>query len=116
MLRLPEKEKTFVSDDQFRAMYKACDAVHLPNLPNVPTTQYWQALLTFAYLTGWRISQIQSLLWDHVDLEEGTAFAPADITKGKRDERIPLHGAVIEHLRPLQASESHEVFPWASGK
>jgi integrase len=39
----------------------------------------------------------------------------SDSTKGKRDERIPLHGAVIGHLRPLQASETHEVFQCESG-
>ena len=116
MLRLPEKEKTFVNDEQFRDMYKACDSVHLPDLPNVSPAQYWRALLTFAYPTGWRISQIQSPVWSHIDLVDGSAFAPADTTKGNRDERVPLHGAVIEHLKPLQASETHEVFPWTAGK
>jgi len=43
-------------------------------------------------------------------------FASPDTTKGKSDERIPLHGAVVEHLKPLQASEIHEVFPWTSDK
>ncbi len=116
MLRLQEKEKTFVDDEQFRSMYNACEVARSPNIPNVSPIQYWRALLTFAYLTGWRISQILSLTWDNIDLEGGTAFAPADTTKGKRDERIPLHGAVIEHLRPLLASETHEVFQWKSGK
>ena len=70
MLRIPEKEKTFVNDEQFRAMYKACDVAHSPNIPNVSPEQYWRALLTFAYLTGWRISQILSLTWDNLDFKK----------------------------------------------
>jgi len=33
-------------------------------------------------------------------------------TKGKRDERIPLHPLVVEHLDRLKGSFDSHVFPW----
>ena len=37
---------------------------------------------------------------------------PADANKGRREQLIPLHPLVIQHLKPLTASFSPFVFPW----
>ncbi|GAB4159918.1 MAG: hypothetical protein Tsb009_37230 [Planctomycetaceae bacterium] len=63
-------------------------------------------------MTGWRIGQILSLKWEDVDLDEGTAVSLAEDNKGKRDIRIPLHPAIVGHLKNLKSSFNSHVFPW----
>ncbi|MDZ4688496.1 MAG: tyrosine-type recombinase/integrase [Planctomycetaceae bacterium] len=107
--RLP----TFIAPDQFSAVYHACKAAQYPtNLPNTKAEDWWQALLVFAYLTGWRIGQILALRWEDVDLEAATALSRADDNKGRRDVRIPLHPIVIQHLQKLRSTFALTVFPW----
>jgi integrase len=76
-----------------------------------PPAEWWRALLMTAYLTGWRIGQLLALRWQDVDLDEGTAVTRAEDNKGKRDQKIPMHPVVVEHLRRL-VSFSPVVFPW----
>src|SRR5262249_17497384 len=63
------------------------------------------------YMTGWRISSLMALRWEHVDLEAGTALSRGEDNKGKRDQLIALAPVVIEHLRRLPTF-SPVVFPW----
>ncbi len=65
-----------------------------------------------AYMTGWRINQLRSLLWGDVDLENETALSRADDNKGRRDVQIPLHPAIVDHLRKVEGSFDRYVFPW----
>ncbi len=63
-------------------------------------------------MTGWRIGQILERRWQDIDLEAGTALSLAEHNKGRRDERIPLHPAIVEHLHQLEGSFASHVFPW----
>jgi len=114
-LKLSKKLPTFIPPEHFAAIYGACTAAKAPKkIPNVDPADWWRALLTTASMTGWRIGQILSLKWADVDLDKGEAITMAESVgnKGKRDERIPLHPVVVEHLRRLEGSFDERVFPW----
>ena len=64
-----------------------------------------------AYMTGWRIGSLMALRREDVDLEAGFAVSRAADNKGKRDQRVPLHPLVVEHLRKI-VSFSPLVFSW----
>ena len=50
-----------------------------------------------------------------VDLDTGYALSRAADNKGKRDQRIPLHPLVVEHLRKLPSFATMMV-PWAHSR
>ncbi len=51
--------------------------------------------------TGMRRDEMLTLSWDDVHLDEGYLRLRHNQTKGRRDERIPLHPVVVEHLRSI---------------
>lgn len=57
-------------------------------------------IATFAYLTGWRMSEILSLQWRHVDLQAGTVRLDPGTTKN-RDGRLFPFGDHLPELRTL---------------
>jgi integrase len=109
-----KKLPTYMSDEHFLAIYAQCDvAKHPSDLPNgITAGDWWRGLLMTAFMTGWRISSLMALTWDDVDLEKGTALSAAADNKGDRDQFIPLHPIVIEHLKVLKAAFTNQVFPW----
>jgi integrase len=111
MKREPERDPEFVDDAMFDKLYTACATMERPMGANYSPQEWWQALLTFAYLTGWRVNEILALRRDDVDLATGTAFLAAESTKGRRDARAELHPVVIDHLRTVLSFDPL-VFPW----
>lgn len=110
-LREPERDPYFVDDATFTALYDACSAMERPAGRHYPAGDWWQALLAFAYLTGWRIGEILDLRRDDVDLETGIATVDADSTKGRRTARVELHPVILEKLRALVGFHPM-VFEW----
>ncbi len=115
MLREPDRDPPFVDDAIFAKLYAACDSMGHPIAANYTPAEWWRALLSFAYLTGWRISEILELRRDDVDLAKGTAFLAAESTKGKRDVRIELSPVLSGHLRTILSFEPL-VFCWPHGR
>lgn len=111
LLREPERDREFIDDEAFTALYDACDSVSRPRDRVYPAADWWRALLTFAYLTGWRIGEIMAPRRDNVDWATGIAFIPAEQTKGKRDARVELHPVVIDHLEGVLGF-GELVFDW----
>ena len=112
----PQKLPTYLPPDHFAAIYTACQVAEQPSgVPNIATAEWWRALIVAAYMTDWRISQLLSLKWSDIDLESATAITRAEVVgnKRKRDEKIPLHPVVVDHLRRLVGSFSSHVFPWS---
>lgn len=109
------RELEFISAAQFSKLFAQCCQSILPgDLPNgVTPQQWWQGLLIFIYMTGWRINQTLLLEWDCVDLKTGLVQSPAAHNKGRRDIRCQLHPVVLEHLAPLQKTFATQVFPWS---
>jgi integrase len=111
MAKQPRKLVRYMLDEDFAAIYAKCDEARMPKDQPYPAGDWWRGLLTLAFMSGWRISEILALRREDVNLDEGVAVLRAENTKGKRDERINLHPVVVEHLRKLPGFDSH-VFPW----
>jgi integrase len=111
MVKEPVKLIRYVTPGHFAGMYTACDvARHLVSDVYSPA-DWWRGLLTFLYLTGWRVNEPLSLRWEDVSFDRAEAILWHGDNKGKRDERVPLHPVVIEHLRKL-VDFGAAVFPW----
>jgi len=91
-----------------------CDTARRPQSGDHTPGDWWRALLVFGYMTGWRISEILTVRWDDVSLDRATALTRAEDNKGRRDELVPLHPLVVEHLRRLVDVSIHSpvVFSW----
>jgi len=114
-LREPGKLVTYTAPEEFQKLYAAADAARWPDKQPYPPGDWWRALLLFAYMTGWRIGALLEVRWDDVDLEAGTVLSRWQHNKGKRDQLIPLHPIVIDHLKPLR-NFGALVFPWNHGR
>ncbi|MEM9354143.1 MAG: tyrosine-type recombinase/integrase [Planctomycetota bacterium] len=111
MLREPERDPYFVDDASFTALYDACEAMKRPRDQPYAPGDWWRGVLVFAYMTGWRIGEILDLRRDDLDLDAATARVDAESTKGRREARIELHPAVIDHCRAV-ADDQPFAFPW----
>lgn len=106
-----ETEVTYITEEQFQAMYAKCDVVTRPQLENIRAADWWRALLVFLWFTGWRIGEVQKLCREDVDLSKGIAKTRAEHNKGKRTANTPLHPIVVDHLESLKGF-TVEQFPW----
>lgn len=114
MVREPVKLPRFVTPEHFELIYsKACDLAKVPNLEGQghSTAEWWRGLIVTAYMTGLRIKELMALRREDLDLEKGTLITRASDNKAKRDEAIPLHPVVMEHLRLLKG-ESRFPLGW----
>lgn len=114
-LREPEKLPTFITEEHFALIYQACEVAERPRLPNTPAPDWWRALITMAYMTGWRVDELISLKRNDLDLEKGTAVTRHRDNKGKRDAIVSLHEIVIDHLRGIHGFDEN-VFPWPQSR
>lgn len=111
-LREPRRLPRYVTPEHFALIYgKGCEAARWPDDQPYAAEDWWRAVLMMAYMTGWRIGSLLALRWEDVDLDEGHAVSRAADNKGRRDDLIPLHPVVIDHLQGLK-SFSPMVFPW----
>lgn len=111
MLREPKKLPSYVTPAHFAIIYEACQFATKPKGLPYAAADWWKALVTFCYLTGWRISEPLALMRKDVDLDAGQVVTRAAHNKGKRDDLVPVHPVVVEHLQKL-ASFSPRMFPW----
>ncbi len=114
MVKEPQKLPTFVTPGHFDLIYTL--AAEFATLPRNPAQQYspkdwWQAVTATAYLTGMRIGEILAVRREDIDFAAGELITRWNDTKTDRDEVIPLHAVVIEHLSRL-AGDSPLAFPW----
>ncbi len=98
MLKEPEKLVQYITPEDFAAIYEACGVATRPDSPVFAPEDWWKALLSFMYVTGWRVSEPLALRWDDVSLDNATAITRAEDNKGKRDDQVPLHPVVVDHL------------------
>lgn len=116
MLKEPQRLPRYITPEHFVAIYGACDVAKRPaeTGQEYAAVDWWRSLVTFAYLTGWRIGEILALRWDDVSLDEGFAITRAEDNKGGRDEKVPLHPLVVDHLRRIVSfgTPGNLVFYW----
>lgn len=77
MLAENNTRKGFFEHGEFLALKNA--------LPN-----YLKGFVTFAYKTGWRVSEIVNLMWDRVDLQHGIVRIEAGETKNQEARTVYL--------------------------
>jgi len=86
MLKENNVRKGFFEHHEYVALLKA--------LPS-----HLRPVVTFAYRTGWRKSEILGLTWDHVDLEEKTVRLEAGETKNDEARTIYLDEELLKLFR-----------------
>ncbi len=111
MLPVSQRDPYYIDDATFKALYDACDKMSRPEGRHYTATDWWRALLCFAYMTGWRIGEILDLRRADVDLDEGVARVAAESTKGRREARIELNSIIIAHIRAIVDFQPF-VFDW----
>lgn len=102
--RTAKHVKGHLSPAEFGFCYQACDQMDRPD--------WWRGLLVVVFLTGWRIGAVMQLRRADVDLAAGTCLVRGESTKGKRDQLVPLHPVVVQHLKRLPGF-SERMFPFA---
>lgn len=110
-LKTKKHRPTYIDSDNFEALYNACQYMKQPKRMPYTACEWWQGLLTTAYLTGWRIGELVALRRSDVDLEAGTILTRAEDNKASYDEVTHLHPVVVEHLRKLAAITKQQ-FQW----
>lgn len=86
MLKENNTRKGFLEHDQFLALRAA--------LP-----EHLRGLVTFGYMTGWRLGEITGLTWDRVDLVQGIVRLEAGETKNDQARTVYLDDELKTALR-----------------
>lgn len=107
----PDRIPTYVTPEEFGKIYAACDVATEPAEQGFTAPDWWRAYLIFLYLTGWRAMEPLSLTKEDVDWDNQRVFLKAEHNKGGRDELIPLHPVIIEHLERIK-SFGPMLIPW----
>lgn len=120
-LREEQKEKDFIPEDQFILLYQAADVANRPLYDggkeskvtrlkaDLTPGQFWQGLMIFLFMTGWRINQALKLTWADIDLDKGAIYSAAKNTKGRRDVKCKLHEGIAVHLRIMRNAFKAEI-------
>lgn len=108
MLREPEKLPRFVTASHFELIYSvACDHATMPQIEGqrYAAADWWKTLVVTAYMTGLRINELLAIRREDIDREKGVLITRASDNKGKRDEVIPLHPVVLDHLSMVEGND-----------
>jgi integrase len=83
------------------------------HLAGVPACKWWSALHHVLWDSGERIGAVLRLKWQHVDLDSGWLIIPAELRKGKRqDKSFRLHADTVAALRLIREPARPIIFEW----
>jgi integrase len=68
---------------------------------------YLKPVFTFAYLTGWRKSEILDLKWNHVNLADGIVRLEPGETKNKEGRTLYMEPELWDMMKALQKNRRH---------
>ena len=97
-----EKRERFLSAEEFARLGKVLDEI----LRDRSETRSAVVAIRLLMLTGCRLSEIQKLRWEHVDLEAGELRLPDTKTGGRA---VPLAPSAVRLLESLPRDEEN---PW----
>lgn len=101
-LRVPNVRQTVVQSSTF----DSC-------LAKISERSRWMVpILTTAYDTGMRISEVLGLLWTQIDLPAGRLVLSPEQTKAEDMRTVILSERVLASLRALQANPWHPASPY----
>jgi integrase len=96
--RIPDIEVQNVKEGYFE------DNDYYAIVENLP--DYMKGPVMFAYWTGWRDTQIRSLTWAMVNIDERLITAPGRITKNKKAHTIYMNDPLLEVIRGRRAKRN----------
>ncbi len=110
---LPEDEKfaRYLTEEHFALIFGKCELATTPEDQPFHPSDWWRALLTLTYLTGWRIGETLALKWSDVNFDTGVATTRAETNKGRKDAIISIPRPVLSFLEPLRGFRE-DVFGW----
>ena len=75
---------------------------------------YLKGFVTFAYKTGWRVSEIENLTWSQVDLDNGVVRLDVGSTKNNEGRTVYIDQELISVLTTLREKrkEQKKILPW----
>jgi integrase len=75
---------------------------------------YLKGFVTFAYKTGWRVSEIENLTWSQVDLDNGVVRLDVGSTKNNEGRTVYIDQELISVLATLREKrkEQKKILPW----
>ena len=97
-----EKRERFLNAEEFSRLGQVLDEI----LRDGSETRSAVVAFRLLMLTGCRLSEIQKLLWEHVDLEAGELHLPDTKTGGRA---VPLAPSAVRLLETLPRDEDN---PW----
>ena len=97
-----EKRERFLSAEEFHRLGAVLDEI----LEDGSETRSAVAAIRLLMLTGCRLSEIQTLRWEHVDLEAGELRLPDSKTGGRA---VPLAPSAVRLLESLPRDDDN---PW----
>ena len=97
-----EKRERFLSAEEFQRLGRVLDEI----LEDGTETRSAVAAVRLLMLTGCRLSEIQMLRWEHVDLEAGELNLPDTKTGGRA---VPLAPSAVRLLADVSREEDN---PW----
>ena len=100
--KVESKVPSFISATEFGMLYAACDQATGPEQITADAGDYWRALLSWLYLTGWRISATLAVRWDQIG--DGVVHSLAEQTKSRREVLLTLHPMIVERLKALEGN------------
>jgi len=114
-LKEPRRIPTSIDEKIFCALYENSGAATVPSGDAYSPSDWWQAYLVMLFLTGWRAMEPLSVPRKDIDWDNGRVFLRAEASKGRRDELVPLHPLILDHLQRVQSSEPM-LLPWPYGR
>lgn len=112
MLPCPKRTPRAWLPDELAKLFES--ATREPGtIAGVKASLWWRTLLSVAFYSGERIGAIMAMKWDHVDLQNGWLFVPAEVRKGRRaDKAFPIPPSVVDMLYAIKEPPRDAVFPW----
>ena len=104
----PNKERArerFLNHNEIRALWTELD-----NRPGLPAAAFKLLLLT-----GQRSGEVKQMKWSQIQEDEDLWVIPAEVTKNKREHRVPLSKsvrAILGQLRAKKIGDSDRIFPY----
>jgi len=96
--RIPDIEVQNVKEGYFE------DNDYYAIVENLP--DYMKGPVMFAYWTGWRDTQIRSLTWAMVNIDERLITAPGRITKNKKAHTIYMNDPLLEVIKDRRSKRN----------